>query len=332
IHIDIPDCIEAYFQEAGRAGRDEKLAYAVLLYNDDDIYKIKQQYELAHPSLSYIRTIYDALCNYCKIPVGAGEDSVHTFVLDTFAEAYRQKAVPLYYVLQLLERYGLLMYTPPGAFRSRVHIAVSSEDLYRFQVKASKYEWFLTMLLRKFPGIASEFVDIHEETIARIAHVDTDTVVRYLQELHEQYILVYNRAEETHSQIVFTSPRVHTDRLPINEDLYKELKKRAAIREFAMEKYVTDEGICRSQMLLNYFSEYNSQPCGQCDVCKPENEKQKVQRLIALLKEQPRTIADLANKANLPESEVVILLRSLMGQGIVMKEERSGMVCYTGRR
>ena len=99
-----------------------------------------------------------------------------------------------------------------------------------------------------------------------------------------------------------------------------------------MEKYVTDEDICRSQMLLNYFSEYNSQPCGQCDVCKPENEKQKVQRLIALLKEQPRTVADLANKANLPESEVVILLRSLMGQGIVMKEERSGMVCYTGRR
>lgn len=270
VHLDLPDSIEAYFQEAGRAGRDEKRGYAVLLYENADIMDARHNLALSYPELGFIRSVYQALGNYLQIPVGCGRDLRFDFDMAAFADQYKFPPVAVYNSLRFLEKEGLMMLTDAFHNPSKIYIKAGKEELYRFQVANEAYDHFIKTLLRSYSGILSGFVKFSETELARRSELTPEKVADNLKHLERLQMIDYVRQTDK-PQLIMLEERLDPKELSIAPEHYKDRLKDAASRLEAMIGYATSTHKCRSQILLAYFGETNTQRCGKCDICIERN-------------------------------------------------------------
>ena len=270
IHIDLPDSIEAYFQEAGRAGRDEKPAFAVLLYEQADIIELRKNLDATYPELQKIKDIYQALGNYLKIPVGNGKDFMTEFDIGDFSENYNFPPIISYNALKFLEKEGFILLSEAVHTPSRVFIKTDKESLYRFQVENEFFDPFIKTLLRSYSGIFSEFSPIREEDIAKRTSLPVDKVIEILVRLSKLQVIDYIPRTEN-PRLIFTEDRIESKDLTLSPGYYKDRFLAAQKRIDAMIRYAESTHKCRSQALLTYFGESEARRCGKCDVCIQRN-------------------------------------------------------------
>jgi ATP-dependent DNA helicase RecQ len=270
VHAEAPDSIEAYFQEAGRAGRDGKKAVAMLLYNNTDTVRLKKGIAEKFPPQEMIKRIYDALCNFLQVAVGFGKDVTYDFNLINFANTYHFSLIYTFSALKILEQDGYIELTDELERPSMVHFRVDRDDLYKFQVANSNFDAFIKLLLRSYSGLFTEYKAIDEELLAKRASITRDLVYKYLSHLDSSKIIHYLPQKNT-PFIVFIRERIDSSKLVISKESYQFKRDQYEKRVEAVIGYATTTSDCRSQQLLAYFDEKDSTRCGFCDVCESLN-------------------------------------------------------------
>lgn len=271
IHIDPADSLEAYFQEAGRAGRDGKKAVAVLLYNNADKLKLKKQLSITFPEIPHIRKVYDALCNFLQVAVGFGKGQIFDFPLSVFTETFKLQLAPAFHSLKLLQRQGYIEFTEEVETPSRVYFTVNRDELYKFQVANESFDNFIKLLLRSYTGLFTGYVPVDEELLAKRAAAGKEVIITYLKTLRSHKIIDYIPQKRT-PYILFTRERVESSRLFFTKENYDHRKRDFKERIDAVIHYASTTSECRSQMLLSYFGENKAERCGMCDVCLSKNQ------------------------------------------------------------
>jgi ATP-dependent DNA helicase RecQ len=270
IHWDIPDSVENYFQESGRAGRDNKPAFAVLLYSPADKSRLIDTIRKKFPPVEKIKDIYEALCNYLQVPLGSGKDNVFDFNMAEFVSKYRLPVIETFNSMQFLQREGYMEFTEEINNPSRVHFIVGRDDLYKFQVANESFDGFIKLLLRSYTGMFTEFVPVNEEDLSRKSAATRDTIYQYLVKLSSLNIIRFIPGKKT-ATVFFTEERLVRKALMISPDNYLHVKEKYEFRLNKMVEYADSDHHCRSQFLLDYFGE-EADRCGICDVCRERNE------------------------------------------------------------
>jgi len=265
VHMELPDSLEAYFQEAGRVGRDGKKAYAVLLYNQNDKLSLEKNYELAFPELDEIRRVYQALGSYYQLANGAGKGISYDFDIISFTKNFQLEPIKTLNALKALEQAGWLTLNEAVFTPSSLQVKVTKEELYDYQLRHPKLDPVLKTILRSYQGAFGNFINIREAQIAGILKVDTGDLIRALELLHKDNIIEYLPKTDK-PQLTFLEERVEAAALTIDYDLYRFRKTRHWDRIQKAIAYAENQ-VCRSRQLLNYFGEQNDQDCGVCDVC-----------------------------------------------------------------
>ena len=264
IHMDIPDSIEAYFQEAGRAGRDGKKSYAVLLYHDSDVSNFEFLENNSFPEKQDIINTYHSLANYFQIAVGAGEGESYDFDIQLFTESFELKPTLVLNALRVLEHDGLISYVEASYTPSRVMFIVSNNVLYDYQVQHMKTEPLIKLLLRSYGGLFDGFAQINENELAARLNLSKEQLRHQLTHLTKQGILDYAPRKNL-PQITFLCPRPGD--IKIDSGYWKNRKTTFKERFASVKRYLFSRTICRSQLLLRYFDEKSTSACGTCDVC-----------------------------------------------------------------
>ena len=270
IHIDCPDSIEAYFQEAGRAGRDGKKAYAVLLYNDYDERKLLKRIADTFPEKPFIRQIYDHIAYYYQVALGSGYNTVFEFNIDDFCHKFRHFPIQVHSALKILNRAGYIDYIEEQENQARVMFIIGREDLYQLQYAEPNEERVITALLRNYGGLFVDYGFIDEAFIAHETGLTKAVVYDTLKRLALKHIIRFIPQKHT-PYIRYMQRREPSEQLILMPEVYEDLKRRYTERIHAIINYVKTTNECRSQQLLRYFGEKNSHDCGQCDVCMAYN-------------------------------------------------------------
>ena len=267
IHLDLPDSIEAYFQEAGRAGRDGAQAYAVLLYQRHDRTRLMKRIPDTFPDKDAIREVYEHICYYYQMAMGDGYNVTREFDLDEFCRNFKHFPVQTDSALHLLERAGYIEYTEEQDNASRIHFLLRRDELYRIHELEAEQEQLIQWVLRSYGGVFSDYVFIDERRIATLSGLTTDQVYHGLLALGRSRILHYIPRKKT-PYITFSCKRIEKERIVFPSSVYDERKKNFKERIEAMLYYAEEADFCRSKVLLHYFGEKDAQPCEQCDVCR----------------------------------------------------------------
>lgn len=328
VHMDVPDNLEAYFQEAGRGGRDQKQAWAVMLYNKSDLIDAERYFEFAYPPLETIKTVYNALGNFFQVPVGTGINTAYTFDLKEFSDAYNLSPLVVFNALSFLEKEGYVLLSDALRKSSRLHIRMNRTKLYEFQVREAFYDPFIKALLRSYPGLFSDFVNISESELARRTNMTMEKTKRVLERLDQMEVIEYLPQNEN-PQLVFATHRHDSKDLNISRENYQYRKEAARRRLDAVKDYVGSRTRCRSQILLEYFGEKDAPRCGKCDVCRQRNKLQLseyefdlvLQRIKPKLQEKKMTLEEVVQVADLSnENKVLKVLQWLMDHQKVVKQ------------
>ena len=266
-HLDIPDSIESYFQEAGRAGRDGQQAYAVLLYQKYDRTRLMKRIPETFPDKDDIRKVYEHICYYCQMAMGDGYQVTREFNLEEFCRNFKHFPVQTNSALHLLERAGYIEYTEEQENASRLHFLLRRDELYRIHELCEEQEQLIQWILRSYGGLFSDYVFIDERRLATLSGIPDERVYQHLLALTRARILHYIPRKRT-PYVTFTRKRVETDRIVLPPEVYDDRKKGFKERIEAMLHYAEEMDFCRSKVLLHYFGEEDSPECGQCDVCR----------------------------------------------------------------
>ncbi|SEK93186.1 RecQ family ATP-dependent DNA helicase [Parapedobacter koreensis] len=293
IHLDLPDSLEAYFQEAGRAGRDGKKAYAVLLHHGSDRDRLLKNFELSFPPIDFIKQVYQQLGNYYQLAYGAGEGITMDFDVADFCGRYKLDVVMTLNALKFLERDGWIGVSENVYLPSRVKFEANQQDLYRFQVENMAYDGFIKTVLRSYGGAFDYFIPIREYDLARKTGKSAATIIEMLRYLQKMEILTYLPQRDS-PQLQFLRPRMDSSRLFIDNQ-YIRIRKETKREQLEAVFHYLEDGACRSIQLLAYFGEQKSRPCGICDCCikakRHENvEHQLMAELVEVLADGPMTI------------------------------------------
>ena len=266
IHFDIPDCLENYYQEAGRAGRDGKRAYAVLLYNSTDPADLISQVDIRYPDETEIKKIYTALMNYLQVPAGDGEGLSYDFDIASFAENFKLNILQAIYGIKALAQEDLLSYTEVFFKPSTLVFTSSKNDLYEFEQQQPKLEPIIKGLLRSYEGIFDYPSTIYESLLAGFLKTSIDDIRSKLSMLH-QYKIVHYQPQNDKPQVILLKNRMYSDDFKINSKDILARKENYKKRIQAMADYIADMKTCRSILTGNYFNDKHIMPCGICDNC-----------------------------------------------------------------
>jgi ATP-dependent DNA helicase RecQ len=266
VHLDLPESPEAYFQEAGRAGRDGLNSYVALLWNEDDIKAIELSNQSHFPDISEIYRVYEALMNHFQVAVGGGAGHPFDFDLLSFIDTFNLNHSVVFHSLKLLEQLNILSLTDAVNLPSRACITAGRDVLYQFEVENKKYEPIIKLLLRMHEGIRDNYCVINEVRLATELKLNISIVQQFLLDLKRFNIIDYSMAKDK-PQIILIEPRKKIENLQIDVNNLNLLKNKHLLRSTAMIDYARNETECRANFLLNYFGESNNMPCGNCDVC-----------------------------------------------------------------
>ena len=267
IHYDLPATLEAYYQEAGRAGRDEKKAYAVALFNNIDLEELAENVERKYPSMQVLRRVYQALANYFKLAVGSGEFSAFSFDIQDFAGIFGLVVNETHYALKLLEEEGFIQLSENFNDPSRLHFLVDNRQMYDFQIRYPDLDSFIKVTLRIYGGeLFSEYVKIAESELAQVYFAPVQEVFQKLNFMKERGVVDYEPARDK-PQLTFLTPRYDAELLPLNVYEIEKRRQRDRQKIRAVVNYASNTNRCRTILLLEYFNEMDGTPCGVCDVC-----------------------------------------------------------------
>ena len=288
VHLELPATIEAYFQEAGRAGRDGNQAYAFLLANKTDVKKQQDLLTLRYPSIKEIKEVYQQLANHFQLAENVLPEEAISFDIVAFSERYKTSNLKVYNMLKYLEKEEQIKLSDAIHTPSKLMMKVSNAQLYKFQIANKYYDNFLKLLLRSYANLFYNYVIINEQEIANRFNVTIDEVVRLLNKLVQLEIVKYS-PKNNNSQITYLKARKDTEKLYLGERKWEERKKYEQEKLEKITNYISDKGTCRSKLLLHYFGEKESEQCGKCDYCIKEKrqkiKKAEYQKITSSLKE-----------------------------------------------
>ena len=329
IHVDCPDSVEAYFQEAGRAGRDGQNAYAVLLYNDADHRKLEKRISDTFPEKDFIREVYEHLAYFYQIGVGSGYNHTFEFNIDKFCHAFRHFPIQVDSALKILNRAGYIEYTEEQDNQARVMFTVSRNELYRLENNTDNEERVITALLRNYGGLFTDYNYIDESFIAQQCGLQSQQVYLILKNLSQRHILHFIPQKKT-PYIRYAQRREDKEHIQLMPVIYEERKAQFAERIHAMIAYATNDSVCRSRQLLRYFGEDNDHDCRQCDVClshRPEGMvseprlNEAMEKILDLLNDgKPHPITDLRD-IQLPSDELNAALDYLFQEEYIRQDD-----------
>lgn len=327
IHADVPDSPEAYFQEAGRAGRDGMKAYAVLLFCARDKITLKQRVSDTFPEKSYIRKIYEDINFYYQMAMRDGRGCTFAFNIDEFCRNFKHFPVQTDSALKILTRAGYLEYTDEQDNASRIMFTITKEELYRIREQSEDTEKLIRILLRSYTGLFTDYAYISEDNLSTRSGLSKQQIYETLLSLSRQHILHYIPAKKT-PYIIYTRERQETERVYLSKEVYEDRKESYVQRINAMIEYAESENRCRSRMLLRYFGEKNEHNCGQCDVCLQQHQsglksgefESISQQLQALLKENPLSLQEIKDKMQVPENHLMKVVSYLVSEEIIRQE------------
>ncbi len=332
IHWDIPDSIESYFQESGRAGRDNEKAWAVQLYNNSDISRARDRIRTGFPPIERIKDVYELLCNFLNVPVGSGKNGIYDFNLSEFVARYRLSVSEAYNSLKFLEKDGYVELTEELNNPSRVHFIVSRDDLYKFQVANSSLDGFIKLLLRSYTGMFNGFVAVNEDFLSKKSGLDREKVYKFLTHLSSHNIIKYIPGKKS-ALIILVEERLERKALMITKDNYADVKQRFEERLESMINYISSDTRCRSVALLGYFGQ-KSPRCGTCDVCISRNELDLskyefdliLDKVKGLLTEKSMLLKSLLEEAGGEEEKVLKVIRWLLDHDKIRQDSDMNLV------
>ena len=312
VHMDVPDSLEAYYQEAGRAGRDGKKAAAVLLFNQSDQIRLKKSVGENFPDVEYVRRVYHALGNYFQLAEGFGRNQILDFSIGDFARSYNLQIIRVFNSLKILQREGYIELTDEIDSPAKVHFMMNRDELYKFQVKNARFDAFIKLLLRSYTGLFSEYIGIDEELLAKRASIPVESVWKFLNTLNSHKVVHYIPGKKT-PYILFTKERLDAKRIFLSKENYNDRKTKYIKQIDSVLTYASSSTRCRSQLLMEYFGEENGPLCRTCDVCQTfhnkesgnERRNQIVKQIKNELQKQPLFFQELVD--NIEEKEEVVI-------------------------
>ena len=323
IHADVPDSPEAYFQEAGRAGRDGQKAYAVLLFCERDKVTLKRRVSDTFPEKDYIRKVYEDINYYYQMAMGDGLGCTFAFNIDEFCRNFKHYPVQTDSALKILTRAGYLEYTDEQDNASRLMFTLQRDELYNIREQNPETEKLLRIILRSYTGLFTDYVYINEDTLATRSGLTRQQVYDILILMTKRRILHYIPGKKT-PYIVYTRERQETSRVHLSREVYEDRKASYIRRIEAMLEYATNDEHCRSRMLLRYFGEKNEHNCGQCDIClhrraaePSQNEFESVSRQLEKTLSQspsPLTLQELVQRTGIPEDHLLQVVNHLLAE------------------
>jgi ATP-dependent DNA helicase RecQ len=318
VHLDLPDTLEAYFQEAGRAGRDGKRAYAVLLYSNPDKVQLLKRIKTSYPEIETVKRVYIAVGNFLQIAEGAGKDAVFDFNLAVFCQRFKFNALQAYNSLKILQRAGYLEITDDLEHSTKLHFVVKRDDLYRYQQANKKQDDFIKLLLRTYTGLFTDYVPVNLDSLAYRKKIDVKALIDSLKDLSLQGIIKYIPRKKT-PFIIYTQERLPLNYLKFTKEVYQERKERFEEKINAVIQYAESTEDCRSKILLEYFGQLDASTCGECDICKEKDDgisnkmhKEIQSEVKETLAKEERSVYDLVDLSQFPEKKLLEVIRIMM--------------------
>jgi ATP-dependent DNA helicase RecQ len=333
LHLDLPDSPEAYFQEAGRAGRDGEKAYAVILYSKSDKTTLHKRVVDTFPDKEYILNVYEHLQYYYQMAMGDGFQCVREFNIEEFCRKFKYFPVPVDSALKILSQAGYLEYTDEQDNASRILFTLRRDELYKLREMGAETEALIQTILRSYTGVFTDYAYISEASLSIRTGLTREKIYNILVTLTKRRIVDYIPRKKT-PYIIYTRERQELRFVHIPPSVYEERKVRYEARIKAMEEYVTSEDVCRSRMLLRYFGEKNEHNCGQCDVCishratdvtlSEDSFEELKQQITELLAQKPLLPVEIANKIEAERERVAEVIHHLLEEGALKMQD--GMI------
>jgi len=337
IHFDLPDSLEAYFQEAGRGGRDGKKSVAVLLYNNSDKRRLHKMVTDSFPAIDVIRSVYNSVSNYLMIAIGSGKGGNFSFRIEDFSKRFGFPINAVYHSLKLLERQGYISYIENVDNYSRILFTVRRDDLYKIQLRNSELDTFIKLILRSYTGVFTDFVNIDEALLARRSNMTGDFIYQQFKLLAQMKIIDYIPQKKT-PVIIFETERLDTNRIHMSGEIFQERKVKYQQQVDSVIDYAINDNKCRSVALLEYFGQYGSEQCRSCDVCNGDHESgirfadfnRISEKIIKVLHSESYPIDLLVKLINDPEPVVLKVSRWMLDNGVI-KTGSNGLLTHDSK-
>jgi ATP-dependent DNA helicase RecQ len=325
IHLDLPENLESYYQEAGRAGRDGLRSFAVILHQEADILTLQSKTEQSQPSFEYLKTVYQCLSNFFQLATGSGEGESYDFDMHQFAERFQLSPLEVYTALKKLEEEGLIQFNESYYSPSTLHIQLDHTKLYEFQVAHEKFDGILKMLLRLYGGeLFTGFMKVSESYLAKALKIPMREVISILKHLHQLNVVLYAPVKDA-PQVTFILPRQDADHLPIDKKRLEARKNLILGKAQAMVAFVQNAFQCRMQLIQDYFNEVSYHTCGVCDICIDKRKKENAgdfrnlqAEILTIMKKKSISLEELEQQVSPKNRELFVdVVREFVDEGVL---------------